>query len=93
VGQRLTRRRTLSGSGIGGEMGKYPQLADGQPIMIRLGDPFYCACCDCGLVHKQIYQLTKWQDEVVLVARHWRDNRRTGQKRRYMGVTYDDRRK
>jgi hypothetical protein len=95
AGLRLTREKTRSGFGtIGGEMPlKYPQLGEGQPILIRLNEPFYSCCCDCALVHKEVYDLAIYDGEVMLEVRHWRDNRRTGQKRRYKGVIYDDRRK
>jgi hypothetical protein len=39
----------------------------------------YVACCDCGLVHRHIY----WVEGEKLKKVSFRENRRTGQWRRY----------
>lgn len=63
---------------------KYETTGDGSPVDLdwRDGHYMYLACCDCGLVHKIKVVATKRRVRL----RFWRDNRRTGQLRRYSGI-------
>ena len=59
-------------------MVKYPAVQNGEWIQpIRKG--YKMSCCDCGLVHVLNFRLRKGR--IQLQA--FRDNRATGQKRRY----------
>lgn len=48
----------------------------------------FIACCDCGLVHRFKYRYRKviGSKTKILQVQVFRENRRTGQKRRAMGV-------
>lgn len=52
----------------------YEQAWDGE----WFDAPQYIACCDCGLVHKIKLRKIKGRYQMLV----WRDNRRTGQRRR-----------
>lgn len=60
---------------------RYQQAYEGEWITPRKGYKF--GCCDCGLVHRAQFRIRNGRIE----WRVWRDNRATGQKRRYKGIT------
>ena len=58
----------------------YQQLNAGDGLVIdKLQDTIYFGCCDCHLVHKFVFK--KKKNEMIMYV--YRDNRRTGQRRRY----------
>ena len=57
---------------------KYKQLYAGDSVEIERGGHFYCACCDCGLVHK----ITPHSRSKIVRLTLEHANRRTGQYRR-----------
>lgn len=59
---------------------RYPDIAIGQAVHVpwRRMD-LLMACCDCGLVHRLRFRVKRGTLEI----RAWRDNRRTGQVRRW----------
>lgn len=60
---------------------KYIQREDGDTIEIEAKNPTHrIACCDCGLVH----ELRFWWDKKTLYMEPYRNNRATGQRRRWM---------
>ena len=60
---------------------KYVQLNDGDAFEIdKEGGHLYFACCDCGLVHDFAFAIEENGNIGIALAR---DNRRTGQRRRY----------
>lgn len=60
---------------------KYVQLNDGDSVEIDKEDGrMYFSCCDCGLVHKFAFAI---EDSGNIGFALERDNRRTGQRRRY----------
>lgn len=73
-------------------MKKAPWLA--QAVVVKPGEwlplgsqSCFSVCCDCGLVHRDEYAVqilagTGKKLEVRMYSRHWRDNRKTAQKRR-----------
>ena len=63
---------------------KYSKAESGEPVDIpwRDGGYMYLACCDCGLVHKITVAATKRMARL----RFYRDERRTGQIRRYRKI-------
>jgi hypothetical protein len=72
---------------------RYETVVDGQPWLVRSGAENYVACCDCGLVHKEIYEIAYGMEPQPILVRVWRDNRRTANERRRKGVTIGKRRK
>ena len=56
-------------------------LNDGDGISIPTPCEFYITCCDCGLVHH--IKVEKESKKSFLMFFN-RDNRRTGQRRRYL---------
>lgn len=58
-------------------MNYYTQV-DGEWVRPKPG--YKMACCDCGLVHQIQFRLRKGKVEF----RAFRDNRATGQRRRYL---------
>lgn len=60
---------------------KYRQEIDGR--WFRPRRPLWLmACCDCGLVHRVKFRIVKGKIEMQV----FRDNRRTGQRRRHKVV-------
>lgn len=62
----------------------YKQMKSGEPYvfnpqkgMLRI------ACCDCGLVHDVYYKVSHRQK---ITRQYWRNERATGQIRRYKGI-------
>jgi len=62
---------------------KYRAVEDGEIVTIENGAMIITACCDCGLVHLEKVESVDG-GEVEITA--WRDNRRTGQVRRYRNI-------
>lgn len=60
---------------------RYTNMVDGDIATVKHGDHFYLACCDCDLVHK--ITATYDPDNQMIVLTLCRDNRRTGQVRRW----------
>jgi len=59
---------------------KYPQIFEGEKIIIKWEkEDHKISCCDCGLVHRFRFNVKGSK----LVTRAWRDNRATGQIRRW----------
>lgn len=67
---------------------RYETTGDGSPVDLdwRDGHYMYLACCDCGLVHK--IKVVANNRRVRL--RFWRDERRTGQVRRYRKIRVEE---
>ena len=65
---------------------RYKKLDDGGRFMIIPGANIYTACCDCELVHREVYEIGEHEGEPAIFVQVWRDNRRTGQKRRHAGT-------
>jgi len=64
-------------------MAKYYQTCDGEWLaIVRKG--FKRACCDCGSVHVEDYRIIKQGGKAILLRRSVKDNRATGQMRRWM---------
>jgi hypothetical protein len=62
---------------------RYPDVAPGQPrVLAWRRQDLLMACCDCGLVHRLRFTVAGGR----LTIRAWRDNRRTGQVRRWRRV-------
>lgn len=61
---------------------KYYQTGDAWVAIVRRG--LKRACCDCGSVHIEDYRIIKHGGKFVLLRRVKRDNRATGQVRRWM---------
>jgi len=61
-------------------MTKYTQRKDGEGFEIPLGKIYKLACCDCGLVHNVVFT---YEDGVLAMATE-RNNRATGQRRRWL---------
>ena len=59
---------------------KYTQRHDGEGWEVRPGEIFKLACCDCGLVYDVV--IVEEKGEIGVAAK--RNNRATGQRRRYM---------
>ena len=59
---------------------KYITLNNGDSFEIERGGVINMGCCDCGLVHNILVAI-KGNNNVRLTI--FRDNRRTGQKRRF----------
>ena len=59
----------------------YTTMSDGDIVVIKHGEYFFNACCDCSLVHKLEVKIDKDADSAVLTV--YRDNRRTAQLRRH----------
>jgi uncharacterized Zn finger protein len=65
---------------------KYHNLQDGERFEVEaIGEVIRFACCDCGLVHQIAFAL---EDNGRIGIAVKRDNRSTGQKRRWK-PTYD----
>ena len=67
---------------------KYPQVDDGDKTEISLKEkePFWVACCDCGLTHKHEYSLKN--NGKTLVVTISLAGRSTGQLRRHSKNKY-----
>ena len=63
---------------------KHIYHADDEPYEIPLGQEFISICCDCALTHKEIYTIRDGR----LFCTAKRDNRATGQYRRYQDIEY-----
>ncbi len=65
---------------------KWDQVIDGDWLPVP--KTWFIGCCDCGLVHRMEfrYRLPKGARTKVLQVQVFRDNPKTGQKRRRMGV-------
>ncbi len=61
-------------------MTKFIQREDGEDFEIPLGEIYKIACCDCGLVHNMVFMFA--DGKLTMAAE--RNNRSTGQKRRYL---------
>lgn len=59
-------------------MGRYKETEEKE--ILENGYTCFMACCDCGLVHEEWYEIKG--DKIVFRSR--RNNRRTGQIRRFM---------
>jgi len=60
---------------------KYESIEDGWFEPIRKGYKFMC--CDCGLVHTVNFKLRKHGKHNIILIKVGRDNRATGQARRW----------
>jgi len=61
----------------------YPDVSDGQPIVINWRQQYYkMACCDCNLVHKVYFDVKGSR----LTMRVYRSNRSTNALRHHRGV-------
>jgi hypothetical protein len=60
---------------------KYTQREDGEGFEVPSGQVYKIACCDCGLVHD--FMFVSHDGKPIGVAAK-RNNRATGQKRRYL---------
>jgi hypothetical protein len=61
-------------------MSEYKPVDYGDAVEFSKRDEFWIGCCDCGLVHR--YKVKIVGNKVQLIM--WRDNRATGQRRRYL---------
>jgi len=61
----------------------YKLREDGEGFEVPLGEVYKLACCDCGLVHRVAFAV---EDGKLGMAVE-RDNRATGQRRRYKKLT------
>jgi hypothetical protein len=59
---------------------KYKQRMDGEGFELPLKQIYKLACCDCGLVHQVVFAVE--DGKLGMAAK--RDNRATGQRRRYI---------
>ena len=59
---------------------KYVQLYPGDSVQVEKGGSFFCACCDCGLVH----EITPKSKAKYVTLTLNLANRQTGQYRRRM---------
>lgn len=64
-------------------MTKYIQREDGEGFEVPLNEVYKIACCDCGLVHNVVFV---YENNKLAMAAE-RNNRATGQRRRYMKKT------
>lgn len=66
-------------------MSKYKKISNGEILRFpEEGSIFNLACCDCGLVHKMVVKnVTEGKDKGMIDMIMIRDNRRTGQIRRW----------
>jgi len=64
---------------------KHIYHANNEEYEILLGHEFISICCDCALVHKEVYTIR--DGKLFCTAK--RDNRATGQYRRYQNIKYD----
>ena len=62
---------------------RYPQVSDGEWVQPNMRE-YKMACCDCGLIHRMQFRIVKGKK---VQLRAWRDNRATGQYRRYRNIT------
>ena len=62
---------------------KYDEPKEGEWIKPKRKG-YKMACCDCGLVHRLDFKITKYGKGHKIWFRAFRDNRSTGQIRRYM---------
>lgn len=60
-------------------MSKFKVQEDGEWVRPKMRG-YKIACCDCGLVHKVNFKITK----IGIMLQVFRDNRSTGQVRRHM---------
>ncbi|MHA2068287.1 MAG: hypothetical protein ACXABY_28325, partial [Candidatus Thorarchaeota archaeon] len=71
-------------------MSKYEEITDEDVIQLGFDEEgetgAHIACCDCGLVHLYLFSLTMNEEEgIALDVRVLRNQRSTGQLRRYSG--------
>jgi uncharacterized Zn finger protein len=59
---------------------KYYTVSDGEVIKVPKANILYVQCCDCGLVHQFKFKNHRRRIKIT------RDNRRTGQIRRYRNI-------
>lgn len=66
-------------------MGKYRQVGNGEILRFsKAGSIMNLACCDCGLVHNiKVRRVYKGKDKGMVDIIMTRDNRRSGQIRRW----------
>ena len=78
---------------LGTEMGSYDEPNAGDWVIPTLESSYRMSCCDCGLVHNIDFKIVKANEEVNgfkpsdfdrPAFRVFRNNRSTGQMRRYM---------
>ena len=64
----------------------YEQVIDGKPEIFVVGESAYESCCDCGLVHKVIYNVIEAEDGSIrkIIVKCWRDVHRTASTRYWM---------
>ena len=63
-------------------MGTYGEIKNGMPFDVYKSQCLNFACCDCGLVHNVQFKNKRMSTEITM----FRDNRRTGQKRRWKKI-------
>ena len=61
-------------------MTKYVKREDGEGFELPVGEIYKLACCDCGLVHDVVFIYEG--GKLAMAAK--RNNRSTGQKRRWL---------
>ena len=62
-------------------MPRYTQRKDGEGFGVQSEETIRIACCDCGLVHDFTFVSTDGEPIGIAAARN---NRATGQRRRYL---------
>ena len=61
---------------------KYLDLDDNGVVVLRPGQPYWEACCDCGLTHERKFYVDKDDLGTFIVMHCQRDNRKTSAHRR-----------
>jgi hypothetical protein len=77
----MSRNLLKASRKTGKKTNSYTQMVDGDIITCKHNDYFHFACCDCSLVHRIVARYDPDNEMVVLTV--YRDNRRTGQMRRW----------
>lgn len=65
---------------------RFIQRYDGEGWDQKDGQPFNMVCCDCGLVHTVVVMAGKEKDKGLIGFAVKRDNRSTGQRRRWKKI-------
>ena len=65
---------------------RFIQRYDGEGWAQKDGEPFDVACCDCGLVHTFVIVVGKEEDKGLIGIATRRENRSTGQRRRWKKI-------